>query len=54
MRFSALDFAIRQFLLALEQLPALVVDEAELAALRGEAQVRVVFTQEQAVLGAAR
>ncbi len=49
-----LHFALRQLLLLLEQRPALVVDEAELSTHGRQAQVRVVFPQEQAVLGAAR
>src|ERR1700722_6058265 len=39
--------------LFLKELPALVIDETELATDGGQAQVRIVFTQEEPVLGAA-
>src|SRR5882672_12239286 len=39
--------------LALEKRPAGVIDQAELAALRGEAQVRIILAQTQTILRAA-
>src|SRR4051794_36524468 len=43
-------FEVRQLLLTLEELPALVLDEAEFAALRREAQIGVVLPEQQAML----
>ena len=44
---------LRQALLRLEEAPALIVHQAELAAQRRQAQVGVVLAQQQAILGAA-
>ena len=53
-RLQALQLARDRVALARERVPARIVDDAELAAVLGQAQVRVVFAQLQPVLGARR
>ena len=53
LRFQPLQLAVDGRMLALVEGPALVVDEAQLAADGGEARVGVVLAQQQAMLGPA-
>ena len=53
-RLEALELARDGVALARERVPARVVDHAQLAAVLGETQVRVVLAQLQPVLGARR
>src|SRR5690348_1213388 len=51
--FQPSNLAIRQTLLGFEQAPPLITYEAELTAEGGQAQIGVVFSEQEPVLGAA-
>src|ERR1700752_4326296 len=52
--FETFEFTRPRLAFALEVLPAIVVDDAEPAPRFGEAHVRIVFAQAQAIFRAAR